>query len=105
MSIFYAILHAKVHLFCIYLVPRYQKLSKPKRGDYRANVISPVHSISSVAFSVIAMFYICGHGQTTFNSETCLNTPRYLHIWALVNTCGYFVVDTINIFVVGNFTT
>lgn len=23
-----------------------------------------------------------------------MDTPRYLHIWALVNTCGYFVADT-----------
>lgn len=29
-----------------------------------------------------------------------MDTPRYLHIWALVNTCGYFVTDTFCIVVI-----
>lgn len=36
----------------------------------------------------------------------CLETPKYLHIWALVNTCGYFFTDTLNIiFIMRSFTT
>lgn len=46
------------------------------------------------------MFYVCPDDQTVFNNEVCFNTPRYLHIWALVNTCGYFITDTIIIVVV-----
>lgn len=97
MTIFYAGLHLKVHLLCIWLNKRYNKLSKTKQGEYRANIIAPVHSIISVALSVLAMFYVCGFGHTPFNNDLCFDTPRYLHIWALVNTCGYFFTDTINI--------
>ena len=58
-----------------------------------------MHSLASVLFAVLTMFYACENGETVFSSETCFNTPRYLHIWALVNTCGYFVFDTFNIVV------
>ena len=56
-----------------------------------------MHSIAAVVFAWLTMFNICGHGQTVFNNDKCLDTPRYLHIWALVNTCGYFVFDTFSI--------
>jgi hypothetical protein len=44
------------------------------------------------------MFFVCGLNPkggniTVFNSEQCFTTPRYLHIWALLNSCGYFYVD------------
>jgi hypothetical protein len=39
------------------------------------------------------MWFICENGQTVFNSEECINTVRYIHIWALLHTCGYFLVD------------
>ena len=105
-TLFYAGLHFKTHLLNKWLNKRYNKLTWNKQGEYRANVIAPVHSLASVALSVLAMFYVCGHGQSPFNNATCLDTPRYLHIWALVNTCGYFFMDTINIiFVMQTFTT
>ena len=46
------------------------------------------------------MLYICGGNQTVFNSDECINTVRYIHIWALIHTCGYFFVDFIFIFFV-----
>ena len=46
------------------------------------------------------MFFVCPDGESVFSSEVCFDTPRYLHIWALVNTCGYFVWDTFNICVI-----
>ena len=46
------------------------------------------------------MFYICGGNQTVFNSDECINTVRYIHIWALIHTCGYFIVDFLFIFFV-----
>ena len=61
--------------------------------EYRAYVTSPVHAMLSVFLSVTAMFYICGDGKTVFDDDHCFNTPRYIHIWALLNTCGYFIVD------------
>lgn len=65
-----------------------------------------MHAIICVVLSVITMTVLCGHGHTPFNNEQCLDTPRYLHIWALVNTCGYFTVDTMNIcFAIGTFNT
>lgn len=35
-----------------------------------------------------------------FNSDECINTVRYIHIWALIHTCGYFIVDFFFIFFV-----
>ena len=43
--------------------------------------------------AVISMWFICGDGKTVFNSDECINTPRYIHIWALLHTCGYFLTD------------
>jgi len=76
---------------------RYLKLDRKKQGEYRASIISPIHAVICVIFAVAAMFYVCGEGQTVFNNEHCLETPRYLHIWALVNSCAYFIADTFNI--------
>jgi hypothetical protein len=57
------------------------------------------------------MFFVCGldvNGEslTVLNSTECFTTPRYLHIWALFNSCGYFYVDFIYLcFVVADHTT
>ena len=64
-----------------------------KRVEYRAYISSPIHALLSVTLSIIAMFFICGDGKTVFNDDKCFNTPRLVHIWALLNTCGYFIVD------------
>lgn len=70
-----------------------EEMNLRKRVEYRAYVVSPIHALLSVILSVIAMFFICGDGKTVFNDDKCFNTPRLIHIWALLNTCGYFIVD------------
>ena len=106
MMVFYGLLHSALHGLNIWLNKRYQKLNRAKQGNYRSNIVSIINSFVSVAFSTLAMFYVCGDGQTVFNNEHCMGTPRYLHIWALVNTCGYFVTDTfIIVFFIREFTT
>ena len=100
MMAFYGLLHLVLHGLNGWLNKRYQKLNRQKQGEYRSNLISPIHSIICVMFSTLAAFKVCGNGQTVFNNEHCMATPRYLHIWALVNTCGYFVTDTFNIVVI-----
>lgn len=103
--IMYGGIHALVHVFSKEGNTRYQKLDWAVQGEYRACVISPIHSIISVVFSVCAMFYICGDDKTVFNDTECLATPRYLHIWAVMHTFSYFIIDTINIvFVIRKFT-
>lgn len=39
------------------------------------------------------MWFACEDSQTVFNSDKCINTVRYVHIWALLNTCGNFIQD------------
>lgn len=39
------------------------------------------------------MLFICGDGKTVFNNDECMNTVRYVHIWAMLHTCGYFLND------------
>lgn len=59
-----------------------------------------------VILSTIAMFYICPDGKTVFNNDLCMNTPRYIHVWALLHSCGYFIVDFVFFFfLVGGRTT
>jgi len=47
----------------------------------------------AVVLSTLAMFYVCGEGNTVFNSDECLSTPRNIHIWTLLHTTGYFITD------------
>ena len=100
MTAFYGLFHVLMHLINNGLNKRYMKLNSLKKTEYRTNIIAPVHSLLAVVFSWLAMFNVCGHGQTVFNNEKCFDTPRYLHIWALVNTCGYFVFDTFSLVVI-----
>ena len=62
MVMFYGLLHLLLHCLNIYLNKRYIKIGRAKQGDYRANIVSPIHSLSSVYFAVYAMFYVCGEG-------------------------------------------
>ena len=96
LCVFYLLFHLVVHLICVNVSDRYIKMKRSKRGEYRAYVISPVHSVLSVSFSVLAMFFVCPGDETVFNSEECLDTPRYLHIWGIVNSSSYFIIDTFN---------
>lgn len=89
----YGAVNLGTHLTFILCNKRYQKLDNTKQGEYRSNVMSPIHAISSVIFATLSMFSVCEEGNV-FTNETCFSTARYLHIWALVNTCGYFVQDT-----------
>lgn len=103
---FYCLLHLLSHFLFKACIARYEKLKRPKQMEYRANAISPIHSLLCVYFATSAAFYVCGEGVTAFNNEQCFNTPRYLHIWALVHSCGYFVMDTLAISIMASeFTT
>ena len=73
-----------------------------ERTEYRTWALGPVHSTIAVFLSVIAMFFICGDGKTVFNNDECMNTVRYLHVWCLNHTCGYFISDLFySYFIVG----
>ena len=79
---------------------------RPKQGEYRAYAISPFHSLTSVSFAVLAMFYVCPNGATVFNNDECLDTPRYIHIWGVINSSAYFIVDLLNtVIIIREFTT
>ena len=99
MAWFFA-LHLAVHLVCLRKNQHYRDLSSEKRCEYRTYVISPVHAIVATLLSTIAMLYICGEGRTVFNNDACMDTTRYIHIWALLHTCGYFLVDFIFLYFV-----
>ena len=43
------------------------------------------------------MWWVCRPGENVFNNEECLDTPKYIHLWALMHTVGYFIVDTFNL--------
>lgn len=75
-------------------------MTRIKQAEYRTYTTSFIHALVCVFLSTIAMFYICGEGKTVFNSDECINTVRYVHIWALIHTCGYFIVDFIYIWFV-----
>ena len=62
MMVFYGLLHSALHGLNIWLNKRYQKLNRAKQGNYRSNIVSIINSFVSVAFSTLAMFYVCGDG-------------------------------------------
>jgi len=68
-------------------------MSRVKQTEYRSYILSITHAIGCVYLSTISMFFICGDDKTVFNSEECVNNVRYIHIWALLHTCGYFLMD------------
>lgn len=75
-------------------------MDQKRQVHYRTFVISPFHNIGACVFAVFAMFYVCGDNAagekiTVFNTPECFETCRYLHVWALLHTCGYFIVDII----------
>lgn len=93
-------MHLVVHLLAKKFAPVYFDMTNVKQTEYRSYVTSIIHAIVCVILSTIAMLYICGDNKTVFNSDTCINTVRYVHIWALIHTCGYFIVDFFFIFCV-----
>lgn len=64
-----------------------------KQTEYRLYIVSIINAIVCVVLSVWAMWFVCGDGKTVFNSDKCIGTVRYVHIWALLNCCGYFTQD------------
>lgn len=86
-------LHVAVHILTMRHAQVYKEMSNSKRTEYRTYVLSIIHAIGCVVLSTIAMFYICGDGKTVFNNDECMNTVRYVHIWALIHSCGYFLTD------------
>ena len=71
-----------------------------KRIDYRTYVVSCFHAPIAVFLSYSAMFLVCGEDTNVFNDDKCFNTPRYMHIWCLLNTVAYFMQDLIYLFFV-----
>lgn len=86
-------LHMIIHLVAMRKTSIYRDMNTPKRTEYRTYIVSSIHSIVAVFLSTLAMFFICGDGKTVFNNNECMNTVRYIHIWALLHTCGNFIVD------------
>ena len=68
-------------------------MNTQKKTEYRTYIISPIHAVAAVLMSTYAMWFVCGDGKTVFNSYECINTVRYVHIWATLHTCGYFITD------------
>jgi len=57
--------------------------------------ISPIHSFVSVIFATWGMFYVCGDDVNVFNNFDCFNQPRMIHMWTLMHSSGYFLVDLV----------
>lgn len=75
-------------------------MNNVKQTEYRTYWTSMIHAMGCFILSTIAMWYICGDGKTVFNNDECMNTPRYIHVWALLHTCGYFTQDACWLFFV-----
>ena len=62
-----------------------------------------IHAPIAVFLAFSAMILVCEDGKTVFNDKECWMTPRYVHVWALLNTCAYFMQDLFFlIFVIGD---
>ena len=95
---FYFFLHLLVHILCVSCSSVYRERDTIKRIDYRSYVISILHSPIAVFLSFSGMFLVCPNDSTVFNDDACYNTPRYIHIWSLLNTVGYFGQDLFYLF-------
>ena len=90
---YFMIMHLIIHLLATRFTQIYHEMNTLKQTEYRTYVLSPLHSIAAVIMSVWAMWFVCGDDKTVFNDEECMNTVRYIHIWAVLHSCGYFMVD------------
>ena len=98
--LYFAILNIVAHCTFLCFNETYTKITESsKRTAYRANVLSIVHSIVSVALSSLGMWWVCDYDKNVFNDSQCMNTPKYIHLWALMHSVGYFIVDTFNLVV------
>ena len=88
-------LHFFLHLIYSKTNTHYRTLdTQKKKVEYRTYTISPIHHLTSIFISIVTMFYACGDDKTVFNDMECMNTPRNLHVLAVMHTCSYFIVDT-----------
>ena len=96
--LYFAILNLIAHgLFLCCNKTYTEKLEPHKRTEYRANVLSIVHATVSVILASLGMWFVCGDGKSVFNDKRCMNTPKYIHLWALMHSVGYFIIDTFNL--------
>lgn len=98
--VYWFAVHLVIHVVATNKAQVYREMDRAKQTEYRTYWCSPLHSMVCVSLSTIAMFFICGDGKTVFNNDACMNTVRYVHIWALLHTCGYFMVDFIFLYFV-----
>jgi len=73
----------------------YAGMDRKNRAEYRMYVVSPIHSIMAVTFSLWGMVFVCGENVNVFTDFECFNTPRMIHMWALMHSSGYFFIDLI----------
>jgi len=91
--VYFLAMHVVIHFVAMRSTSVYRDMNAVKKTEYRSYIVSPVHALVAVILSTISMFFICGDGKTVFNNDECMNTVRYVHVWALLHTCGYFFVD------------
>jgi len=65
-------MHLAVHLIAMRKTQIYRDMKAEKRTEYRSYVTSPIHAIGAVVLSTLSMWFICGDGQTVFNSDECM---------------------------------
>ena len=68
--LFYLLVHYLIHVVAMRKYSAYKdEMDTRARVEYRSYICSPIHALLSVGLSVIAMFWICGHGKTVFNDD------------------------------------
>ena len=95
--LYFVILNTIVHGIFLWKNKLYNQFDAKKRTEYRAYLISMVHSIVSVFLSSLGMWWVCRIGKNVYNDFECMNTPKYIHLWALMHSVGYFIVDTFDL--------
>lgn len=68
-------------------------MKNTKQTEYRSYLLSPSHSTTAVILSILGTFDSCSEGNI-FTNQECMNTPKFIHIWALQHTCAWFIVDS-----------
>ena len=89
---FFFTAHLIVHLLCL-RTRVYPNCDNKKQAYFRTTVVSIFHSCICIVLCTIGLLMICPGDQTVFNSDVCINTVRYIHIWAVITSCGFFMVD------------
>ena len=91
---YHCLVHFITHTIAMYIgSPTYVDRTTAKKTEYRTNVVSITHSFGCLLFCTWGCFFVCEEGKTVFNDDKCINTVRYVHVWALLHTCSYFLLD------------